>query len=413
MSGNKIRVGIFGAGRGESFAAMAKLTDAEVTAVCDKDRSKAEGLISRQCPGAAYYADFSDFIARDFDAVVLCNYFHEHAGYAIKAMEAGKHVMSECVCNMTAAEGVELCRAVEKSGRIYKLAENYPYFASNMEMRRVYGGGTLGRVMYAEGEYVHPMSSRDFNWHVSGERHWRNWIPATYYITHALAPLMYITDTMPVSVSAFAVAAPELKRGTPALHSDGAAIIICRMDNNAVFRVTGWAQLGGHGNWYRVSCTKGSVESVRGKEGDVRLAYNSWDKPEGAEAEQIYAAQWIHSGELAAKAGHGGGDFWVMHEFIKAIKEKQQPYFDVYRGVACSSAGIFAWKSILNGGANTSMPDFRDENSRKAYECDRMTPDPFAPASKVPCGQDSSYTPTKADLENAYKDWREFGFDVQ
>ena len=30
-------------------------------------------------------------------------------------------------------------------------------------------------------------------------------MPATYYCTHALAPLMYITDTRPVKVNGFAV----------------------------------------------------------------------------------------------------------------------------------------------------------------------------------------------------------------
>ena len=33
---------------------------------------------------------------------------------------ASKHVMSETSCNATLAEGVELCRAVEKSGKIYR-----------------------------------------------------------------------------------------------------------------------------------------------------------------------------------------------------------------------------------------------------------------------------------------------------
>ena len=33
-----------------------------------------------------------------------------------------------------------------------------------------------------------------------GLNHWRNWLPPTYYCSHALAPLMCITDTMPKSV---------------------------------------------------------------------------------------------------------------------------------------------------------------------------------------------------------------------
>jgi hypothetical protein len=49
-------------------------------------------------------------------------------------------------------------------------------------MARLYRDGEIGRVLYAEGEHVHPMSyaparpSRRL-------RHWRNNLPATYYCT--------------------------------------------------------------------------------------------------------------------------------------------------------------------------------------------------------------------------------------
>ena len=60
------------------------------------------------------------------DAVVLANYFHQHAPFAIKALKADKHVMSETAACHTLGEGVALARAVEKSGKIYMFAENYP-----------------------------------------------------------------------------------------------------------------------------------------------------------------------------------------------------------------------------------------------------------------------------------------------
>ena len=95
------------------------------------------------------------------DAVVLANYFHEHAPFAIKALKAGKHVMSECAACSTLAEGVELCRTVEQTGKLYMLAENYPFTAFNLELARLYKQGEIGRVLYAEGEYIHPGS---FDW---------------------------------------------------------------------------------------------------------------------------------------------------------------------------------------------------------------------------------------------------------
>ncbi len=42
----------------------------------------------------------------DVDAVVLANFFHEHAPYAIKRPERNIHVYSECISNGTMAEGV-------------------------------------------------------------------------------------------------------------------------------------------------------------------------------------------------------------------------------------------------------------------------------------------------------------------
>lgn len=95
------------------------------------------------------------------DAVILANFFHQHAPFAVKALNAGMHVMSETATNTTLAEGVTLCRTVEQTGKTYMLAENYPYTAFNQEMRRLYRTGEIGEVTYAEGEYNHPMSPRD------------------------------------------------------------------------------------------------------------------------------------------------------------------------------------------------------------------------------------------------------------
>ncbi len=51
------------------------------------------------------YTDYDRFLEHDIDAVILANCFHEHAPFAIKALEAGKHVMSECACNSTLGDG--------------------------------------------------------------------------------------------------------------------------------------------------------------------------------------------------------------------------------------------------------------------------------------------------------------------
>ncbi|NQT50633.1 Gfo/Idh/MocA family oxidoreductase [bacterium] len=407
-----IRVGIVGVGRGQSFAhGASELTGLQAVAICDtwKEKLKEVG----KAHGIATYTDYEKFLEHDMDAVVLANYFHEHAPFAIKALEAGKHVMSETACNSTLAEGVALCRKVEETGLIYMLAENYPYTAFNMEMRRVYRSGEIGEVTYAEGEYNHPMSP-DARLGISpGLDHWRNRLPSTYYCTHALAPLVYITDTMPVKVNGLSIARRSVDELTVRVGDPG-SVILCRMDNGAVFRIFGLL-LPGHSNWYRVHGDRGAMETTRGPgyfgAGQVRIWHEEWDLPPDHPAERTYVPDWPEHADLARRAGHGGGDFWTSFEFANAIRSGQPPFLDVYRGVAMSSVGILAWKSALEDGKPFDVPNFKQESSRTPYENDHWSPWPKdAGPGQPPPSILGTPKPTRKGVANARKVWKQIGY---
>ncbi|MEI8315918.1 MAG: Gfo/Idh/MocA family oxidoreductase [Verrucomicrobiota bacterium] len=412
MAKKLIRVGVIGVGRGQSFAKGAsELVGMKLVALCDtwKDKLKQAG----KSFDVATYTDYDKFLEHDMDAVVLANYFHQHAPFAIKALRAGKHVLSETACNTTLAEGVALCREVEKSKKIYMLAENYPYTVFNMEMHRVYQTGEIGRVTYAEGEYNHPMDITGINGIAPGTKHWRNWIPSTYYCTHALAPLMYITDTMPMSVNGLGIALPEVTRQLPR-HNDPGSVILCRMDNGAVFRIFGlW--LPGHSNWYRVHGSRGGMETTRGVgyfgPGNVRVWHDPWDQKNTIDHDRTYFPNWPEHADLAEKAGHGGGDFWTNFYFAEAIRTGRQPYLDVYRGVAMSSVGILAWKSALENGAPFAVPDFKKESSRRQFENDHWSPWPDGTGNgQAPA---SILGPVKIDakvLARSRQQWKKMGY---
>src|ERR1051325_9927404 len=113
-----IKVGVVGIGRGRSFAQGALDTvGMKLVALCDTWKSKLKETGKRY--HVATYTDYDRFLEHDMDAVILANYFHEHAPFAIKALAAGRHVMSETTACNTLAQGAALCRAVEKSKRIY------------------------------------------------------------------------------------------------------------------------------------------------------------------------------------------------------------------------------------------------------------------------------------------------------
>ena len=61
-----------------------------------------------------------------------------------------------------AGRGVELIRAFEKSNAVYYMAENYPQMCFNREIKRVCEDGSLGKFLYAEGEYIHPVHPEDY-----------------------------------------------------------------------------------------------------------------------------------------------------------------------------------------------------------------------------------------------------------
>ena len=402
----KIKIGIFGAGRGIDIAKNLLNLGCEIVAVCEFNEKRAANGLRELGKDIPVYADFDEFIELPMDAVVLANYFHEHTPYAIKCFEKGIHVFSECISNGTMAEGVELIRAYEKSNSIYMLAENYPQMIFNREMKRVCKGGTLGKIFYAEGEYNHPAAPDDHEFnkgYLYFTDHWRNYLPRSYYITHSLAPLMWSTGATPKRVSAAPVYFPLKEDATARRVGDRAAIITTLNDDESVFRVTGCAAFGAHHNAYRICGENGQIENLRGMNGKIMLRYNEWAIPEGKKEVNLYDPEWNDGDEdFINQAGHGGGDYIIARMFLECIRENKQPEhpYDIYSAVTMSSTAILAHRSILNGGIPFDIPDFRLEECRKEYENDRETPFCGTDGSKpnIPCCSKPEYSPTEEQL---------------
>ncbi|MDF2715857.1 MAG: hypothetical protein K0R28_2782 [Paenibacillus sp.] len=405
----EIRIGIVGFKRGKSFISSPEF-GFKLVAVCDKDEERLKDL--NKMEGVTGYTDYDKFLEHDMDAVIVANYFHQHAPFAIKALKAGKHVLSETMACKTIQEGVELIRTVEQTGKIYLFAENYAYIRFVQEMRKLYQNGTIGDVRYAEGAYNHSFS-KDQNLGVApGLNHWRNHIPSTYYHTHALAPLMYITDTMPVKVNALSIADPD-QENRSVRRGDPGSVILCRMSNGSVFRLFG-KNLAGGGTYYRMHGTRGLMENVMGANKQlVRVAHERHDMQADEPEEMIYAPEFPFHKEVARNAGHGGGDFWTMHYFGEAIRSGEQPYLNVYRGVAMSIVGILAWKSALEDGAPYEVPDLSKEEVRKLHENDDWSPWPEdrRPGQPWPSIK-GEVIPSDEMIAYANKYWTEKGIKV-
>jgi len=372
----KIRMGIFGLWRGASFLPILQnFDDVEIAAFCEKDEGKLKSALER-VPTAKVCREYDELLESGIDAVFLCNYFHEHADCAVKAMERGIAVFSECTSAPTLAGCVKLVETAERTGAKYMIAENYPFSAALLEMKRLADEGMLGRILYAEGEYNHTCPREELAALTPGKYHWRAWLPRTYYVTHTLGPLMHVTGQTPVKVNAFAVHSDVLEEYDDFRHNyDAFAMMNCVTDGGALFRFTGCAAMGSPSG-YRFVGERGSVETGRTLGSQVNVTYHHWLIPEGREASRTYAPGWPANGELAERAGHGGGDFWTVYNFMEYLRHGTEPFFNVYRGACMSAVGILGWRSCMEDGKTYRIPDFRKKEDRDAVREDDLTPFP-------------------------------------
>ncbi len=374
-----IRVGVYGAGRGAHLGFVAEKVGMELVAVCDGFEPLLASFRKKRPSGdrVVYYRDYREFLAHDLDAVIVANYATEHVPAVLQALAAGKHVLSECMAMFTMAEAVQLAEAVEASGKTYFFAENVPFNVQCQEMTRLYRSGEMGTFLYGEAEYIHPGTPKSAASLISGPDHWRNWIPASYYCTHSMGPVMMVTDTRPVQVNGFMVPydfTDPMKTGGIS-KKDIASILMCKMDNGALAKIMPCASLRDHGYRIRFCCNKGTMEYNQGQP-QLRVHREPFDFDPPREANTFYMPEFPAEFKAAATTGHGGADYFCCHYFAKAVREGTPPLIDVYKAIDMSSVGILGYRSALQGGIPLEVPDFRDQAVREKYRHDDWNPDP-------------------------------------
>jgi len=118
-----IRVGAIGCGdiaQRSHFPNMAKLADrARLVAVAARNRERVEACARRFGIERAYTDVDAMLSEGDVDAVLILTPPDAHAGYAIKAVEAGKHVLVEKPMVRTLDEAQQILAAVEKNPVVF------------------------------------------------------------------------------------------------------------------------------------------------------------------------------------------------------------------------------------------------------------------------------------------------------
>jgi len=118
-------------------------------------------------------------------------------------------------------------------------------------------------------------------------------------------------------------------------------------------------------HYYALQGTRGCFEAARGI-GDVDKVWladrcddpNAW-RPLEDFADEFLPESWRRWGEQARRAGHGGGDFLQVMDFLAAVTEGASPAVDIFAALDFSLPGLVSQESLLRGGVPLPVPDFR------------------------------------------------------
>jgi predicted dehydrogenase len=386
-----IRVAVLGAGsRGTTMMRHSlNFPGVLVTAVCDISEARAteaQNIVEkatgrRPAPYTRGPEDYRRMLERDdVDAVLIMTYQDQHAAQAIHAMEAGKHVGSETPSAYTIDECWALVEAKEKTGRRYMLLENYPYSRTRMMVLNLAHRGVMGEITYGESSYIH--DTRNLAYESDGTLSWRGRIARQHrgdvYPTHALGPIalwmgMHRGDRLSTMVSMdtgvrhletyardrFGPKHPAAQPGFFQKHdttitlirSANEKLIVLRYDSASNRPAGGWEQLQG---------TRGAYDGSPGAESlylEGRSPANRWE-PLSKYQPEFDHPYWRADGAKAQSAGHGGGDYFVMREFYRALAEDREPPIDVYDGAAWSAVLPLSGQSIREANKTLEIPDF-------------------------------------------------------
>ena len=172
MNGERLRVGVIGAGVGElHLAGYSKLPQVEMLALAGLDDERVR-RVAAQYQVPQIYRDYQDLLASPaVDAVSICLPNALHAPVTVEALRAGKHVLVEKPLARSAAEGQLMLDAASAADRVLMIAFNHRYRGDVQWVKQYIDSGALGRIYYAKAHWMRRAGiPRLGSWFVSKEQ---------------------------------------------------------------------------------------------------------------------------------------------------------------------------------------------------------------------------------------------------
>ena len=366
----KIRMGVVGLGhRGRNMfklAAEAFPDQVIPAAACDlipANWTETKWLQTRpmceSLPDTKFYTDFSAMLAEaKLDAVLIETGADIHAQFCADALKAGINVLSDIPVVATVEEAEMLWKVHKESKAIFSTGANPNYARYTVMMQELCRKGYLGKPYYMEAEYV---TGQDWEGNLfrkvnplTENGNWRKLLSPIRYCTHSLGPFLTVVPEDLRKVSCFGTGPQAPIEEYGGFPRDDVQTAQFQTDSGVVIKLlrTGRcrAKIGHH--TYRLFGTEGYFEDIseRGKVPRT-IRYNSTKYYPASElVEQEGVATPFECLHNPAAIGHGGLDYRILEEFIKAVQTGGKPPIPLKEGLRMTIPGIYAEMSAKRGG---------------------------------------------------------------
>jgi predicted dehydrogenase len=366
----RLNIALVGAAsRGGSFAtAFAAHPRTRIHAVCDV---RGDLLAEAQAKTGAVeaYSDYAEMLAKsDIDAVVIGTPMQFHAPQAILALARDIHVLSEVTAGVSVEECRALVAAARRSRAVYMMAENYAYMKPNVLVKELARRGLFGELYYAEGEYIHELKA--LNEQTRWRRTWQTGMDGITYPTHSLGPILqWLGDDRVARVCCEGSGHHYRDPRGAQYENQDSCVLLAKTVRGALIkiRVDMLSNRPHAMTNYQLQGTAGCYESARtrqfGERDKVWLANlapdaHTWLDLASLEADYL-PAMWRNPPPEALAAGHGGGDYFEIMDFVASIVDAAACPIGIHEALDMTLPGLVSQASIRAGGAWLDVPDSR------------------------------------------------------
>ncbi len=375
MNHPRLRIAIVGLGFGAEFVPIyLNHPDVQSVAVCDADPHRLQKTVRRFNIQQAF-TDFDELVqSEDFDAIHLVSGIPDHAWQAIKVLGSGKH----CACTVPMATSIEdlqaIVRATRQSGCNYMMMETAVYTRQFIYAKSLKEKDEFGRIQFLRGAHYQDMERWPLYW--AG-------LPPMWYATHAVSPLLAIAESRALNVHCFGSGEmrPELhtqygnpypietaiyQLETPGLCAEVTRTLFhCARPYMESFTIYGenacyeWQMEAENPRLFHMSpVVPGEVRSVTEEKPDPPDRADLLPPAVGRFTKRFVYGEDERHLSFEQGGGHHGSHPHLVHEFVRSIVEKRQPWIDAVTAANWTAAGICAHESAMGGGKEMTVPEF-------------------------------------------------------